>query len=361
MIEQNKIVVTGGSGQVGKSLQKIMPNATHLSSKDYNLTSERDVAKMYYHLKPNCVVHLSARVGGIIDNINKPGEYFTDNVLMNTLLVEYARFHNVERFIGVLSTCIYPDKVDKYPMTEDNLHMGPPTPTNFSYGYAKRSLAVQIDAYNKQYKTKYQYLIPCNLYSENDKFGDNSHFVAALIKKIHIAKINGDNEITLFGTGTPLRQFMHSDDFAKVIKKCIDEDIYDNFNVSTEQNISINDIAKIALKACDAEYININYDNSKPDGQFRKDVSIEKMKSIISDFEYTNLYDGIKSTYSILEKKWKKSNNYNLIWFFDLCFVFFKKKENMKHKKITLVKDTIDKDDVDNLIEWLKTYPSFML
>ena len=305
-MEKNRIVVTGGSGMVGKSLKKIMPGAIYLSSKDYDLTSERGVAQMYSDLKPNVVIHLAAKVGGIIDNINKPGEYFTDNVLMNTLLVEYARHNGVERFIGILSTCIYPDKVENYPMTEDILHDGPPTPTNFSYGYAKRSLAVQIDAYNKQYGTKYQYLTPCNLYGEHDKFGENSHFVAALIKKIHHAKVSGEDKITLFGTGAPLRQFMHSDDLAKVIKRCIDDEIYESFNVATEQNISIDDIARTALRACEATNIKIEYDSSKPDGQFRKDVSIDKMKSIFPEFKATRLYHGIGSTYSILQQTWKE-------------------------------------------------------
>lgn len=304
-MEQNRIVITGGSGQVGKSLKRIMPGATYLSSKDYDLTSERGVAKMYDDLKPDCVVHLASVVGGIIDNINKPYTYFTDNILMNSLLVEYARFHGVERFIGILSTCIYPDVADSYPMIEDTLHQGPPTPTNFSYGYAKRCLAVQIDACNKEHGTNYQYLTPCNLYGEHDKFGENSHFVAALIKKIHHAKVFGEDKITLFGTGTPLRQFMHSDDLAKVIKKCIDDDIYDSFNVATEQNVSIDDIARTALRACDATNLKIEYDSSKPDGQFRKDVSIEKMKKHLPDFKATRLYHGIGSTYSFLKQTWK--------------------------------------------------------
>jgi GDP-L-fucose synthase len=181
------------------------------------------------------------------------------------------------------------------------------TPTNFSYGYAKRSLAVQIDAYNRQYGTKYQYLTPCNLYGEHDKFGENSHFVAALIKKIHHAKVFGEDKITLFGTGTPLRQFMHSDDLAKIIKRCIDDEIYDSFNVATEQNVSIDDIARTALRACDATDIKIEYDSSKPDGQFRKDVSTDKMKSILPDFKPTRLYHGIASTYSILHQQWNQN------------------------------------------------------
>jgi GDP-L-fucose synthase len=296
-----KIVVTGGSGMVGKSLKKIMPNAIYLSSKDYDLTSEEGIRKMYETHKPNCVIHLAAKVGGIIDNIKKPGEYFVDNVLMNTLLLEYARKNNVERFVGILSTCIYPDVVKKYPMKEEDLHKGPPTPTNFSYGYAKRSLAVQIDAYNQQYGTKYQYLIPCNLYGEYDKFGENSHFIAALIKKIHYAKINKEENITLFGSGKPLRQFMYSNDLAYVIKKCIEEGIYENFNVSTEENLSINDMAEIALESCDAKHLKIVYDSEKPDGQYRKDVSNSRMKEIIPELKVTNLSDGIKKTYEIVK------------------------------------------------------------
>lgn len=299
-MKYDNIIVTGGSGMVGNSLKKILPNAIYLSSKDYDLTSEKEVDLLFSKLKPNIIIHLAAKVGGIIDNINKPGEYFTQNILMNTLLVDREQKNNTKRFIGILSTCIYPDKADNYPMSEEQLHLGPPTPTNFSYGYAKRSLAVQIDAYNKQYNTKYQYLIPCNLYGEYDKFGDNSHFIAALIKKIHEAKKNNKDEIILFGTGKPLRQFMHSDDLAYMIKYCIDNEIYDSFNVAIEQNLSIYEIAKIAIEACDASHLNIKFDNTKPDGQYRKDVVINKLKSINPNFQTIDLYDGIKKTYQYI-------------------------------------------------------------
>jgi len=295
-MDENKIVVTGGSGMVGRSLKKIMPNAIYISSKDYNLTLEKDVARMYYELQPWCVVHLSAIVGGILDNINKPGKYFTDNVLMNTLLVDYARINNVERFIGILSTCIFPDSVEKYPMHEEDMHLGPPTQTNFSYGYAKRCLAVQIDAYNQQYNTKYQYITPCNLYGEFDKYGDNSHFIAALIKKIYNAKKNGEDKIVLFGDGTPLRQFMYSDDLSLVIKHCIDNGVYENFNVATEVVLSIKEMAEIAINACDASHLKIEFDTSFPNGQHRKDVSIDKLKSIIPNFKSIDLFTGIQKT-----------------------------------------------------------------
>jgi len=299
-MKYKRIVVTGGSGMVGKSLQKLMPTAVFLSSNEFNLTVAENIEAMFEFYKPEAVIHLAAKVGGIIDNINKPAEYFTDNVLMNTLVVDSAYRHGVERLIGILSTCIYPDVVDSYPMVETDLHKGPPTPTNFSYGYAKRTQAVQIDAYNKQYGTNYQYLIPCNLYGEHDKYGDNSHFIAALIKKIHIAKKNGDDKIVLFGTGNPLRQFMHSDDLAKVIYHCLENDITDNMNVATEENLSIKQMAEIALRACDAEKLTIQFDDSYPDGQYRKDVSIETLKRVIPDFKSIELEQGIKTTYQYL-------------------------------------------------------------
>jgi GDP-L-fucose synthase len=297
-----KILVTGGTGMVGKSLKKYIPEAEYISSKDYDLTSEEQVKKMFYNIKPDVVVHLAARVGGIIDNTKYPTEYFNQNVIMNTHMVKNAYEHEVKRFIGVLSTCIYPDVVESYPILENMIHLGPPTKTNFSYGYAKRALAVQIDAYNQQYGTQYQYLIPCNLYGEYDKYGDNSHFIAALIKKIHNAKKNNENKITLFGDGSPLRQFMHSDDLAYVIKYCLDNGIYDNMNVAIDENLSISEMAQIALNACGTEHIKIEYDTTKPNGQHRKDVSSKILKSKIPSFKPINLQDGIKKTYNYLIK-----------------------------------------------------------
>lgn len=294
----NKIVVTGGSGLVGKYLRKYIPNAIYLSSKDFDLTKELDVVNMFEKHKPNIIIHLAAKVGGILDNINKPAEYFTENVLMNTLLIENSRKYNVKRFIGILSTCIFPDVMKNYPMKETDLHFGPPTNTNFSYGYAKRSMAVQIDAYNKQYGTKYQYLIPCNLYGVGDKNHEsNSHFITALVKKIYEAKKNNENTITLFGDGTPLRQFMYAEDFAKVIHEILVKEIYDNLNVAGNENLSIKKMAEIALESCEANSLFILWDKTKPNGQYRKDVSIQKLKSLLPNFEPLSLSEGIKLVY----------------------------------------------------------------
>jgi GDP-L-fucose synthase len=297
-----KILVTGGSGMVGKSLKKFLPNATYLSSKECDLKNEEEVKSLMNNNEFDVVIHLAAKVGGIIDNINKPDDYFVDNIQMNTNIVKWSRITGVKRFIGILSTCIYPDKVITYPMTEDMLHQGPPTPTNFSYGYAKRCLAVQIDACNKQYGTKYQYLTPCNLYGENDKFGNNSHFIAALVKKIVKMEKDGNSTLELFGTGKPLRQFMHSDDLAWVIKECLDKNIYESFNVATEENLSIREMVDIALKSCNLQNTQLVFDKTKPDGQYRKDVSIEKLKGLLPNFKTLPLNKGIKKVYDKISK-----------------------------------------------------------
>lgn len=301
------ILVTGGSGMVGRSLQKIRPEWTYLSSEDCDLTRELDIHEMLHDHNPDCIIHLAARVGGIMDNINCPAEYFDQNVLMNTMLLRYAREFGVKRFIGILSTCIYPDQFapTAYPLTEDRMHEGPPTPTNFSYGYAKRCLAVQIEAYNKQYGTQYQYLTPCNLYGEFDKYGENSHFIPALIKKIHYATLpSADSgfvvpEVNLLGTGTPLRQFMHSDDLAKVIVHCLDNGIYTNMNVAADENLSIREMAEIAAAAMNKNVV-FNFDVTKPDGQFTKEVSTKLLKQVYPNWNPVPLSDGIKQTYNYL-------------------------------------------------------------
>jgi GDP-L-fucose synthase len=291
-INESEIMITGSNGMVGQELKTIYPNGIHITHKDFDLTKENDVKYLFFKHQPKVIIHLAARVGGVMDNIKNPAIYFDDNILMNTLMIKYGRENNVERFIGILSSCIFPDVMDTYPMKESDLHMGPPTDTNFSYGYAKRSLAVQIKAYNQQYGTKYNYIIPCNMYGEHDKIDVvKSHFIAALL---------GDDHITLYGDGTPLRQFMCAKDLAFIIKRMIDNDIYDDLNIATEENLSIDEMARIALRVTNNEDLEIRYDNTKPNGQFRKDISIERLKEVIPDYKFISLEEGIKDVYGKL-------------------------------------------------------------
>jgi len=297
----NKTLITGGSGLVGKYLKPLFPHSYFMSSNDYDLTDEREVYDMFKCYKPQNVIHLAAKVGGILDNVNKQADYFDDNVLMNTLVLKEAYQSGVKRFIGILSTCAYPDfnlPLDSilFPLTEDKLHSGPPAKTNFSYGYAKRMLAVQIDAYNQQYGTKYNYLIPCNLYGTGDKEGENSHFLTALINLVYQAKVYNYKSINLFGDGSPLRQFIHASDLAKVIKNVIDYDITESFNVA-DTVYSINQMVQLVLKVTDMTHLKINY-NGELNGQYRKDADNSKLKTLLPDFNFLSLEDGIKMTWN---------------------------------------------------------------
>jgi len=304
---EKKILVTGGTGMVGKYLQNILPEAIYIGSKDCDLTNINRVERLWSKIKPDVVVHLGAKVGGILENLESPADFYNINTLINTNVLMTSKKYNVKRFTGILSTCMYPDVVETYPMTETDIHLGAPSYANFSYGFTKRSLSVGIDAYNKQYKTKYNYLIPCNLYGEYDHFNDPNkcHFITALIRKIIDAEINGDNNITLLGTGSPLRQFMHAGDLARTIKIVIENDITDSFNVATPEENTIEDMANITLNALNKN-IGVVFDTSKPDGQIRKTVSCDKMLSLIGDFEFTKLKDGVINVYNEVIKRYEK-------------------------------------------------------
>ena len=283
------ILITGGTGMVGKHLQKILPDAYYVGS-EYELTEWNETVALFENTRPKRVIHLAAKVGGIQDNIEKPAEYFDDNILINTNVVNMCKKYKVERFTAILSTCIYPDKVDRYPMTEEDMFLGPPTKTNFSYAYAKRCMAVQTEAYNKQYGTKWNYIIPCNLFSELDNFENEKkmHFITSLVKKIK----NSNGNINLLGTGKPLRQFIYAEDLARVIKEVIDKDITENFNIAPDWNYSINEMTNKALDVLKVK-AEIVYTNPELYGQYRKDVSNKKMKGLLPNFKFTNFEDGI--------------------------------------------------------------------
>lgn len=301
-----KILVTGGSGLVGRHLSTYLPDAVYLSSKDADLRSEKDVRELF-STKWERVIHLAARVAGILDNRSRPAEFLEDNLLMNTLVMKYARETGVPRLTAVLSTCIFPDVASSYPMTEEMMHDGPPQATNFGYAISKRALAAHIDACNSQYGTSYNYLIPCNLYGEFDKTDPaKSHFVTALITKIIKAERDGSDHITLLGSGKPLRQFMHADDLARVIEQCAEHDVTQSFNVAVPENLSIRQIAEIALSATGNEGMEIRFDASGPDGQFRKDVSNARMMELLPDFRFTGLAEGIHRVYSYYKANYKE-------------------------------------------------------
>jgi GDP-L-fucose synthase len=293
-VNMKRVLVTGGSGLVGKHLKDIMPDAVYISSTDFDLTDIDRVDAMMDFFRPKIVVHLAARVGNLLDNITYPVDYLEQNVLMGVNVLKKCHEYKVDRVISILSTCIYPDVLDTYPMKEEDLFNGPPPPTNFAYAMSKRCVATHTDSYVKQYDKKWCYLIPCNLYGEYDKYEEHhSHFVSALIKKIY----ETEDVLELWGTGKPLRQYMYGGDLARVIKYMIDNNIVENFNVAPDYVHTIKELAEIGVKSCGKEHLEIVYDDTKPDGQFRKDVDSSKLLSVIRDFEFTSLERGIRRTY----------------------------------------------------------------
>lgn len=295
-----KILVTGGSGMVGRELKKIMPDAYYPDKSQLDLENLDNVKSYMNKHKFDYVVHLAAHVGSLHDNIKNSTKYFDGNVLMNTILTKVSYETGVKNFLGILSTCIYPDSIDKFPITLDSLHEGKPHKDLMSYAYAKRSHAVQLDEYKKSFNVKYNFLVPCNMYGDVQHVG-RAHFINDLVFKIHQAKKAKKSFITLFGDGSPLRQFMHGRDFANIIYMYIKNNINKSLNIAPNSNASVDEMAKVALKALGCESYAIRYDDSLPNGQHRKDVDPDDVVKNFPNFEFTKLEDGIKEIYAKLK------------------------------------------------------------
>lgn len=297
-----KLLVTGGSGLIGKYLQNEL-DGIYISSKDFDLTKEEQVQKMFEKFKPDTVIHLAARVGGILDNINNPFEYLEDNIQINNNVLKYSRKSGVKNLIGALSTCVYQDVSNYYPLKEDSIYEGIPNEQLFGYAYSKRVLGAHIDLSRIQ-GLNYSYLILGNLYGEIVNGDINKkQFLAALLEKIIEAKKLNNSSITLFGDGTPLRQFTYAKDIAIAIKLILHTKLFQNYNLGAEENLSINTMAEIALEVTNSQNLKIIYDTNKPNGQLRKDIDISKFKTNFPDFKFTKFKEGLKLIYATLEKQ----------------------------------------------------------
>lgn len=303
------ILVTGGSGLVGSNLREICGNDDfiYLSSKDCNLIDFNMTKKIFKQYNPNTVIHLAAKVGGLYMNIENNIQMLEDNLLINVNIIKVCRQLKIKKFIGCLSTCIFPDKIS-YPITENQLRNGPPHPSNEGYAYGKRMLAVMCDQMNKIDGYKYIYISPTNIYGKYDNFHlTNAHVIPNLIHKCIIAK-NNNKEFIVKGTGKALRQFIYAKDLAKIIKFLITYDgTYNHIICSTNitDEISIKDIVQ---KICiNLNYFNIKYDSSFSDGQYKKTVSNEKLRCIYPNLKFTSIDEGLKETI-----KWVVNNFDNI-------------------------------------------------
>jgi GDP-L-fucose synthase len=298
------ILVTGGYGLVGSEFKT--DNYYRLSSKETDLRINKDVNLLLSENKFDGLIHCAGKVGGIAANMNFKGEYFYENVIINTNIIESARKNNIKNLVAFLSTCVFPDKVE-YPLTESKIHLGPPHSSNDAYAHAKRMADIQIRAYKEQYGLNYKSVIPCNIYGPNDNYDiKNGHVLPSLIHKCYLAREN-KTPLTIWGTGKPLREFIFSKDIAKLT-----EWVLHNYNenepiiLSTSEEISIQEVVSIIVELMDFKG-DIIFDSSKPDGQFRKPSDNAKIKHYLPDFKFTPIYDGLKETIEYFEK------NYNLI------------------------------------------------
>ncbi|KAJ3534787.1 hypothetical protein NM688_g7080 [Phlebia brevispora] len=300
--EQSVILVTGGTGLIGKAIQYVIetepagsrfgkkPGETwiFIGQNDGDLKDAESTKKLFEKYKPTHIIHLAALVGGLFKNMKYKLTFLRENMLINDNVLHWAQVFGCKKVVSCLSTCVYPDKVE-YPLTEDNIHLGLPHESNFGYAHAKRMVDVMNHAYKEEFGCNFTSAIPTNVFGPADNYDlEGAHVIPALIHKCYLAKKNG-TPFVVGGTGKPLRQFIYSRDLAKLFIWELRE--YDSvepviLSVGEDEEISIKDVADAIVKAMDfkGEYV---WDVSKADGQFRKQASNKKLLSLIGGFEFT--------------------------------------------------------------------------
>ncbi|XP_057306166.1 GDP-L-fucose synthase-like [Hydractinia symbiolongicarpus] len=299
-----KILVTGGTGLVGKAIQQIseqdnLPNEefVFLSSKDGNLTKLEEVEAIFEKHKPTHVIHLAALVGGLFKNLRANLDFFRQNMQINDNILACCHKYNVKKCVSCLSTCIFPDKTT-YPIDETMVHNGAPHESNFGYSYAKRMIDVLNKGYKEQHGCNFTSVIPCNVFGPNDNFNiEDGHVLPGLIHKVYLAKKNG-SPLTIWGTGKPLRQFIYSLDLARLFLLVLRE--YDDcspiiLSVDEKDEVSIKQAAEMIVEAM--EFKNgVQYDTTRADGQYKKTASNEKLRKLWPDFKFTPMKQAMKES-----------------------------------------------------------------
>jgi len=264
-----KILVTGGSGMIGHALKEIIPDATFIDSKMYDLRNQLDVNYLFMDESPDQIIHLAAKVGGVKANTENLGSFYYDNIMINTNVLEAARKYKAKKVLSFLSTCVYPDEV-VYPLTEEQIHKGSPHLSNYAYAYAKRMLDIQSQAYRDQYGCNFVTVVPNNLFGEHDNFDlENSHLVPAIIRKVYDAK-EGNKDVVLWGDGKALREFTYSKDLAKIVLLLLDKhEVREPINIGNTEEYSVKEVAEIIANIMEFDG-NIIWDTTQAAGQHRK-------------------------------------------------------------------------------------------
>jgi len=263
---------------------------------DYDLTQAEQVAACLRDVRPDAIVHLAAVVGGIGANRERPGEFFYQNLIMGTTLMEQARAQGVRKFVAIGTICAYP-KFSPVPFREEDLWDGYPEETNAPYGLAKKMLLVQAQAYRQQFGFNAIFLLPTNLYGTGDNFNpNNSHVIPALIRKCVEARERGDSLIEVWGTGTPTREFLYVRDCAEGIVAALER--YDGpepVNLGSGEEVSISDLVGHIARATGFTG-DIRFDPTKPDGQPRRKLDTSRAAKLFGWRAHTSFEDGLRNT-----------------------------------------------------------------
>jgi len=289
-------MVTGGGASVVHRLETACAKEIFVPrSRDYDLRTKDGVDRALADGRPQLVIHLAAVVGGIGANRENPGRFFYENAIMGIQLMEQARLFGVEKFVTIGTVCAYP-KFTLVPFKEDDLWNGYPEETNAPYGLAKRMLLVQGQAYRQQYGFNSIYLLPVNLYGPGDNFDPaSSHVIPALIKKCVDAVESGADNVDVWGTGNASREFLYVDDAAAGIVLAAERyDGAEPVNLGTGQEITIRDLAELIADVVGFKG-EFRWDPSKPDGQPRRSIDVERARQLIGFAASVPLREGLKS------------------------------------------------------------------
>jgi GDP-L-fucose synthase len=278
------ILVAGGSGLVGsaivRELKRLNKDVIGISSKDVDLLDRSKTFEFINNLKPTAIIDSAAKVGGIGGNNSYPVEFLSQNLQIQSNLMDAAHAAKVSKFVFLGSSCIYPRDCAQ-PIKEEYLLTGELEQTNSAYAVAKIAGIELIKSYRKEYGYKWISVMPANMYGPNDNFDlENGHVLPVLIRKFIEAKRSGSGKVTLWGSGSPLREFLHVDDLAKAVVLCMDK--YDDskqINIGSGQEVSIKDLADKISKAVGFRG-EISWDSSKPDGTMRKVLDSSKMAKL---------------------------------------------------------------------------------
>jgi GDP-L-fucose synthase len=304
MEKESKIYVAGHRGLVGSALKRKLEskgytNLIFRTHKELDLTNQQAVNEFFEHEKPEYVFLAAAKVGGILANSTYPAKFIYENLMIESNIIHAAYKYGVKKLLFLGSSCIYP-KLAPQPLKEEYLLTGSLEETNEAYAISKIAGIRLCKHYNQQYGTNFISVMPTNLYGPNDNFDlETSHVMPALIRKFHEAKVNNKPEVVVWGTGKPLREFMHVDDMADACVFLMENydfsEVGEFVNIGVGEDITISELVELIKEVVGFEG-EINYDTSKPDGTPRKLMDVSRLNGLGWKARIS-LKDGIKETY----------------------------------------------------------------